>query len=67
MAPEPASRDLLASSKRLAGADAAQATGLCGATKTAARAEMSFNGLRRWPGQKHTYAALDLGTIIAVS
>ena len=46
----------------LADADVAQATGLCGGDEAAARAEMSFNGLRRWPGQKHTYAALDLGT-----
>jgi len=36
--------------------------GLCGDGGAVARAEVSFNGLGRWPPQKHTYAALDLGT-----
>jgi exopolyphosphatase / guanosine-5'-triphosphate,3'-diphosphate pyrophosphatase len=44
------------------GADAALATGLYGDCEAAACAGVSLNGLGRWPGQRHTYAALDLGT-----
>jgi exopolyphosphatase / guanosine-5'-triphosphate,3'-diphosphate pyrophosphatase len=45
-----------------AGADAAEATGLCGIGQATARAEVAIEGFGRWSGQKHTYAALDLGT-----
>ena len=45
-----------------AGANSAQTADLGGDGETAARTEVSINGLGRWQGQKHTYAALDLGT-----
>src|SRR5450759_3460495 len=45
-----------------AGADSALATGLYGDSEAAAPARLPIDGPGRWPGQRHAYAALDLGT-----